>query len=84
MVHFWLRSIALLLAAFWIAAPALAQDKYPTRPIRLIVPYPPGGSTDPTGRLFAAWFSEKLGQQVVVDNRPGAGEIGRASCRERV
>ena len=39
----------------------------------MIVPYPPGGSTDPTGRAFAAWISEALGQQVVVDNRPGAG-----------
>jgi len=39
----------------------------------MIVPYPPGGSTDPTGRAFAAWLSEALGQQVVVDNRPGAG-----------
>jgi len=46
---------------------------YPTRPIRMIVPYPPGGSTDPTGRAFAQWLSEALGQQVVVDNRPGAG-----------
>ena len=56
-----------------LAGPVLAQDKYPSRPIRLIVPYPPGGSTDPTGRAFAAWLTEARGQQVVVDNRPGAG-----------
>jgi tripartite-type tricarboxylate transporter receptor subunit TctC len=56
-----------------LAAGYAAAQAYPSRPIRMIVPYPPGGSTDPTGRLFAAWFSEKLGQQVVVDNRPGAG-----------
>jgi tripartite-type tricarboxylate transporter receptor subunit TctC len=68
-----LRFPAFLLAALWLAAPALAQDKYPSRPIRLIVPYPPGGSTDPTGRAFAAWLTDALGQQVVVDNRPGAG-----------
>jgi len=73
MVHPWLRLFAFLMAALWIAAPVLAQDKYPSRPIRLIVPYPPGGSTDPTGRAFAAWLTEALGQQVVVDNRPGAG-----------
>jgi len=69
-----------VVAVLWLAAPALAQDPstgsgqaYPTRPIRMIVPYPPGGSTDPTGRAFAAWLTEALGQQVVVDNRPGAG-----------
>jgi tripartite-type tricarboxylate transporter receptor subunit TctC len=73
MVRPGLRLLAFLLTALWIAAPALAQDKYPTRPIRMIVPYPPGGSTDPTGRAFAAWLTEALGQQVVVDNRPGAG-----------
>ncbi len=73
MAHPGLKWLALLLSACWLAAPALAQEKYPSRPIRMIVPYPPGGSTDPTGRAFAAWLSEALGQQVVVDNRPGAG-----------
>jgi tripartite-type tricarboxylate transporter receptor subunit TctC len=73
MTHTWQKVISAVLAAGWLAAPALAQEKYPSRPIRMIVPYPPGGSTDPTGRLFAAWLSEALGQQVVVDNRPGAG-----------
>jgi tripartite-type tricarboxylate transporter receptor subunit TctC len=65
--------LAVLLAASCLASPVFAQDKYPSRPIRMIVPYPPGGSTDPTGRAFAAWLSEAFGQQVVVDNRPGAG-----------
>jgi tripartite-type tricarboxylate transporter receptor subunit TctC len=48
-------------------------QSYPTKPIRLIVPFPPGGSADPLGRLLGAWFSEKLGVAVVADNRPGAG-----------
>ncbi|HKA38351.1 MAG TPA: tripartite tricarboxylate transporter substrate binding protein [Burkholderiales bacterium] len=65
--------VTALVAALWLIAPALAQEKYPSRPIRLIVPYPPGGSTDPAGRLFAAWLSDAFKQQVVVDNRPGAG-----------
>ncbi len=63
-----------------VAMPArAAESDFPTRPIRFIVPYPPGGSTDPTARLLAAWFTEKFGQSVVVDNRPGAGAtIGHA------
>jgi len=51
---------------------ASAQATYPNRPIRLIVPYPPGAGTDFTGREMAAVFSKALGQPVVVDNRPGA------------
>jgi tripartite-type tricarboxylate transporter receptor subunit TctC len=73
MIHHFRMAVVALLAASWLVTPALAQEKYPSRPIRMIVPYPPGGSTDPTGRAFAAWLTESLGQQVVVDNRPGAG-----------
>jgi tripartite-type tricarboxylate transporter receptor subunit TctC len=55
------------------AAPVPAAEKYPTRPIRLIAPFPPGGGTDLLGRIIAVPLAEKLGQSVVVDNRPGAG-----------
>ena len=52
---------------------AQAEDVFPTRPIRMIVPFPPGGPTDVMGRLISQSLSERLGQQVYVDNRPGAG-----------
>ena len=54
-------------------SPALAVEAYPVRTIRWIVPYPPGGTTDILARIMAQRLSERFGQQVVVDNRPGAG-----------
>ena len=66
-----LLTLALLLA---FAAPAAAQD-YPNRPVRLIIPFPPGGSNDVVGRLVANQLSEKLGHKVFVDNRGGAGGV---------
>lgn len=62
---------ALLLCA--VCGSAIAQPAYPDKPIRLIVPFPPGGGTDIVSRLIATKLSENLGVQVVVDNRGGAG-----------
>src|SRR6187402_2813589 len=55
-----------------LPAPAPAED-YPARPIRLIVPFPPGGGTDLAGRLTADFLTQRLGQSIVVENKPGAG-----------
>ncbi|MGK7866558.1 Bug family tripartite tricarboxylate transporter substrate binding protein [Falsiroseomonas sp. E2-1-a20] len=67
------------LAAGLLATPALAQAPWPSRQIRLVVPYPPGGASDIAGRLQAQALTEGLGVQVVVDNRAGAGgTIGTA------
>jgi tripartite-type tricarboxylate transporter receptor subunit TctC len=67
-----LRAAGLLLA---LTTAAAAQD-YPTKPMRLIIPFPPGGSNDVVGRLIATHLSERLGKQVVVDNRAaGAGGV---------
>jgi tripartite-type tricarboxylate transporter receptor subunit TctC len=63
-------SLALLLA---IVASAAAAQGYPARPVRLIIPFPPGGSNDIVGRMVAAQLGDRLGQQVVADNRGGAG-----------
>src|SRR5438105_15116066 len=55
---------------------ALAQnvgDAYPSRPIKWIVPYPPGGTTDLLARLMSQWLSDHLKRQVIVDNKPGGG-----------
>ncbi len=71
----WQITLAVLCAACIVAAGVAKAQAYPTKPIRLIVPYPPGGGNDRFGRLFGLKITAAWGQQVVVDNRPGAGTI---------
>jgi tripartite-type tricarboxylate transporter receptor subunit TctC len=66
------RSVAIALALLGALGPAGAQD-YPTRPITLVVPFPPGGSTSIVARIVGEKMGEMLGQQMVIDNRGGAG-----------
>ncbi len=72
--HRSVAAAAILCAAYAFAQPAFAQP-YPTKPIRMVITYPPGGNTDLVGRAVAQKLSESLGQQVIIDNRGGAGGI---------
>src|SRR5688572_22148542 len=75
-----LKAAALLFGAmFFFAPPQMYAQEYPSRPIRLVIPWPPGGITDVIARGLGSVLSESLGQQVVPDNRPGAaGTVGVA------
>jgi tripartite-type tricarboxylate transporter receptor subunit TctC len=73
-------AVGALVAAGGLSDSALAQaDAFPTQPVKLVIPFPPGGSTDVVGRIVAAKMGELLGQSVVVENKAGAGgNIGAA------
>lgn len=72
-----LRSLLLKAAGLLVACTtmAAAQADYPNRPIRLIIPFPPGGSNDVVGRMIGTQLSQQIGKQVIVDNRGGAGGV---------
>jgi len=77
MLRWFARSVGVALGLLAVL-PAPAQQ-WPSKPVKFIVPFPPGGSTDPMARLIGAKLSDSLGQQFVVENRPGAaGSIGAA------
>src|SRR5215470_17423135 len=71
MERFYQRWFAAALVTLAAIAPANAQ--YPAKPIRLIVPFPPGGGTDTLARIYGQKLGETAGQQVIIDNRPGGG-----------
>lgn len=68
----WKRALCLVACLCVSASTSLFAQSYPTKPIRLIVPFTPGGSTDATARIVGEAVSEILGQPVVIENRPGA------------
>src|SRR5881394_1012420 len=76
------RAAVWILAACLLAAmPARAADPWPTRPVTVICPFPPGISTDLIARAVATYLSDKLGQQFVMENRPGAnGNVGAGAA----
>jgi tripartite-type tricarboxylate transporter receptor subunit TctC len=77
------RALLAGLAALAVPRPLRAAEAWPTRPIRLIVPFPPGGPSDSVGRIIGEALARLLGQAVVVENRPGAGSvIGTAAAAQ--
>ena len=68
-----IASLMFAAAAMVAAVPGIGAEKYPTKPIRLLTPFSPGGGTDILSRIIPVPLTQKFGQQIVVDNRPGAG-----------
>src|SRR5215204_1330848 len=70
-----IRVLALTVAAAFAAPHAAAAEDYPARAVTLVIPYPAGGGVDTVGRIIAQRLTAALGQQVIVENRPGAGSV---------
>jgi tripartite-type tricarboxylate transporter receptor subunit TctC len=70
-----LKRVATLAAIACMALPAIAQDTYPSKPVRLVIPQSAGGASDVLGRLYADYLAKALNQTVVVDNKPGANGV---------
>jgi tripartite-type tricarboxylate transporter receptor subunit TctC len=70
-----IHALLLKTAGVLLALTTAAAAQYPTKPVRLIIPFPPGGSNDVVGRLIGANLSKRLGKQIIVDNRSGAGGV---------
>jgi tripartite-type tricarboxylate transporter receptor subunit TctC len=71
----WTRIGSALLALFALSGAALAQGAFPTKPVHIFVPYPPGGAVDIVARTLGEELSKRWGQSIVVENRPGAGGV---------
>ena len=72
-MHSFARTLALALLVSVAGIGAAAAADYPVRPVKWVVPYPPGGTTDVFARIVAQWLTEKMGQPFVIDNKPGGG-----------